>query len=228
MAKIIMNAKLSKLKKEYPAGIMQSIKGRGDMGVIDKRRVTYKDTHVFYAGIKWDPNKRMLFLTEESSSNDINIGVFVSTYQTELIKGKMLINEQFESAKDISSIAYKFEINGYTKDSPDFIEELAPGLIGIDAKNVRLNLVVVTDPKQVILKNSAGVYFVCDFNKNNWFTLKPGASDLELYDYENLEINDLVKDKLPFPALDRKMYDEAINLLESGRFDIKKHAIKYV
>jgi len=228
MAKIIVNAKISKEDKNYPGGIALSVKGRRDIGVVDIRKTTYKDQHIFYAGINWNENKQLLSITDEIKKSNANIGVFVSTYPIQLVKGKMLVNTHIEVGTEISSVCFKRDIGGYNKED-EIVEVLEHDLVVINPKKVSLYLAVGTAPDKLIIKNKEGFNFVCDFKKNNWFTLRPGASELEMYDYNNdIEKLDLLKEKLPFPGLDRKLYDESVNLLENGRFDVKSHAIKYV
>jgi len=228
MAKIILNAELSKTDKNYPGGIALSVKGRRDIGVLDTRKVTYKNQHVFYAGINWDENKQLLTIVDEIKKSNANIGVFVSTYPINLVKGKLLVNSHIEVGIEVSSVCYKRDIGGY-EDPKEVVEVINDGLKVIKPKNTSLYIAVVTDKDKAIIKNSAGFNFVCDFKKNNWFTLRPGATELELYDYNNdIEKLDILKEKLPFPGLDRKLYDESINLLENRLFDLNKHVLKYV
>ena len=231
MAKIIFNAALSKESKEYAAGIMFSIRGKRDIGVIDTRPITYKNQHLHYAGVYWDDDKHLLQLVSEEQNSNANIGVFISSYETVLIDGQVFISEWIDLGKDIGSICYKNDIGGYNPElnKDEDLHIIAPGLVGASPKNVSLYLTVGTAKEKLILKNKEGFYFVCDFNKNNWFVLKPGASELELYDYYgNIEQLDILKSKLPFPALDRKLYDEEINKLLAGEWSVEKHAMKYV
>ena len=231
MAKIIFNAKISKQDKNLSAGIMYSVSGKRDIGVIDTRKTTYKEQFLHNAGVFWDPDKHLLQLTSEEQKSNANIGVFISAYPTTLIDGKIFVSEWLDVGKDIGSISFKKEIGGYDpeKNKDEKIDILGKNLLGIEPKKVSLYITVGTAKEKLILKNSQGFYFVCDFKKNNWFTLKPNATELELYDYDNnIESIDLFKDKLPFPALDRKLYDEEIDKYINGNWDIKKHAIKYV
>lgn len=231
MAKIIFNASLSKEIKEYSSGIMYSIKGKRDIGVIDTRKITYKNQHKHNCGIVWDADKHLLELISDEKNSDVNIGVFISAYPTTLVDGQVFISEWIDIGKDIGSICYKRDIGGYDPDvnQEEDIEVLAPGLVGASPKEVSLYLTVGTAQERLILKNQEGFYFVCDFKKEDWFTLKPGSDELELYDYDgNIEAKNIIKEKLPFPALDRKLFDEEINKYINGDFDLKKHAIKYV
>lgn len=231
MAKIIFNAALSKEDKNIASGIMLSITGKRDIGVIDTRHILYKNKSVHRCGVFWDPDKHLLQLVSDEKESNANIGVFISSYPTTVVDGKVFISEWIDVGRDIGSIAYKKEIGGYNPDynKNEELDILAPGLIGISPKKVSLYITVGTAKEKLILKNSEGFYFVCDFKKDNWFTLKPGATELELYDYENnIEAMDLLKDKLPFPALDRKLFDEEIDKYLNGNWDLKKHALKYV
>jgi len=228
MAKVIFNAQLSKKEKNIPSGIALTVKGRMDIGVIDNRKVTYENQHLFYVGVKWDDKKRLLMMTEEQMSSNKNIGIFISTYPIELVDGKLFIHEKFNVGVEVSSVCYKRDIGGYEEGS-DEVQPVTKGLVAINPKKVDIYLAVGTAKEKFIVKNKAGFYFVCDFKKNNWFTLRPGSSKIELYDYDgNIAAKDILKEKLPFPGLDRKLYDEAVSELEYGNFDIKKHALKYV
>ena len=231
MAKVIFNAKLSKEIKEVASGIMLSISGKRDIGVVDTRNITYKDQHLHRCGVFWDQDKHLLQMVSEEKQSNANIGVFISSYPTIVVEGKVFISEWLDVGKDIGSIAFKRDIGGYDPNinKSDEIEVLGKNLIGVTPKKVSLYLTVGTAKDRLILKNSQGFYFVCDFKKDNWFTLRPGASELELYDYDgNIEAKDILKEKLPFPALDRKLYDEEIDKYLNGNWDIRKHAIKYV
>ena len=231
MAKVIFNAKLSKESKEYASGIMLSIKGKRDIGVIDLRKITYKDQHVHHCGVFWDEDKHLLELIEEEKQSNANIGVFISAYPTVLVEGRVFISEWIDVGKDIASVCYKRDLGGYSlerKDEED-LDIIDKDLIGIKARNVALYLTVGSASDKLILKNSEGFYFICDFQKEDWFVLPPNASELELYDYDNsLEVKNLFKEKLPFPALDRKLYDEEIDKFLNGEWDLKKHTFKYV
>ena len=99
MAKIIINAKLSKAYKEYTSGIAFSTKGDRGMGVVDERKVTYKNQSVFFCGIQWNKNKRILSLVDEMKSTSANIGIFISTYENVLVDGKILIHEELDFTK---------------------------------------------------------------------------------------------------------------------------------
>ena len=231
MAKVIFNAKISKENKELSSGIMYSITGKRDIGVLDTRNIMYKNQCMHNCGVFWDPDKHLLQLTSEEQKSNANIGVFISSYPTTLVEGKIFVSEWLDVGKDIGSISFKKEAGGYdpNKNKNEKIDILGKELFGIEPKKVSLYITVGTAKEKIILKNSQGFYFVCDFIKNNWFTLKPNASELELYDYDNnIESLDIIKDKLPFPALDRKLYDEEINKYLNGNWDIKKHAFKYV
>ena len=231
MAKVILNANLSKETKNIASGIMLSISGKRDIGVIDVRRITYKNQHVHNCGVVWDDDKHLLELIDEEKKSDANIGIFISSYATTVVDGKVFISEWIDTSKDIGSIAFKRDMGGYNPEinKSEEVDEITKGLVGIDPKPVQLYLTVGTAKEKLILKNSEGFYFVCDFEKNNWFTLKPGSTELELYNYDgNIEANNIIKDKLPFPALDRKLYDEEIDKVLNGNWDVKKHTFKYV
>jgi len=231
MAKVIFNAALSKESKKYASGIMLSITGKRDIGVVDRRPITYENQHVHYCGIEWDPDKHLLEMISEEKKSNANIGVFISAYPTVLVDGQVFISEWIDLGKDIGSIAFKRDLGGYNPEinKNEKIEVLGKGLVGASPKNVSLYLTVGTAKEKLILKNKEGFYFVCDFKKNDWFVLKPGSSELELYDYNgNIEVLNLMKKKLPFPALDRKIYDEEINKFLNGNWDLKKHTFKYV
>jgi len=228
MAKIIINAKITKISKEYSAGIAFSTKGDRGMGIVDDRRVTYKDQTIFYSGIQWNKNKRILSLVEESKNSSTNIGIFVSTYENVLVDGKMLIHEELDFTNEVTSVSFKQEIGGYKEDSPDVVK-ISDTLYEVKPKQTKMFLTVGTAKEKLVIKNREGFYFVCDFKKNNWFTLKPGSSKIEIYDYDNnIGINDLLKEKLPFPCLDRKIFDGDYSSISLENLDIKKHAIRYV
>jgi len=231
MARIVFNANLSKYKKDIPSGIVLTIKGKRDIGVIDERKVTYENQHLFNAGILWDNHKHLLKMVDEEKNSNANIGVFISSYPTILVDGKVFISEYLELGKDIGSISYKRDLGGYNPDiNPnENIEVITDGLVGVFPKTTRVYLTVGTAPKRLILKNSEGFYFVCDFEDGNWYTLRPGASELEIFDYNStLKDKNILKELLPFPTLDRHLYDDEINKLINGEFDLKKHTFKYV
>jgi len=231
MARIVLNANISKGKKDIDSGIVLSIKGKRDIGLIDKRPITYKDQHLFNAGIEWDDQKHLLKLVSEEKNSNANIGVFVSSYPTTLVDGKVFISEYLEIGKDIGSIAFKREVGGYDPElnKKEKIDHLFSNVYGIFPKNTTIYLTVGTAKQRLILKNSEGFYFICDFIKGNWYTLRPGASELELYDYANaLENKNILRELLPFPTLDRHLFDDEINKVINGEFNLTKHAIKYV
>ena len=231
MARVVFNANLSKEDKNTASGIVLSISGKRDIGVIDLRHITYKNQHYHNCGVIWDQDKHLIQMVSEEKQSNANIGVFISSYPTTLVDGKIFISELIEVSKDIGSISFKRDIGGYNSkiNKNEELETLSKNLIGITPKNVSLYITVGTAKEKIILKNSEGFYFVCDFAKNNWFTLKPNSSELELYDYDsNIESNDIMKDKLPFPALDRKIFDEEIDKILNGNWNLNKHAIKYV
>jgi len=228
MAKIIVNANLTKISKEYSAGIAFSTKGDRGMGIVDDRKITYDKQSVFYCGIQWNKNKRILSLVDENKNSSANIGIFVSTYENVLVDGKILIQEELDFTNEITSVSFKQEIGGYKEESSDVIK-IADSLYEVKPKKTRIFLTVGTAKERLVIKNKEGFYFICDFKKNNWFTLAPGSSELEIYDYNNnIEIKDLVKEKLPFPCLDRKMFDGDYSSISLEEFDVEKHAIKYV
>jgi len=227
MAKIVLNASLSKYDKKMPSGIAGSVQGERNMGVLDMRETTYTDQHLFYAGLTYDKDKKILRIIDNNGDSNANLGVFISTYPIELVEGRMIINEYMEASYEISSICFKRDNDGYKKEEKENL--IFKGLYEIKPKKVAFYVAVVTGKERTIIKNSQGFMFVCDFNKSNWFTLKPNSSKLDLYNYNgDIEIKDLMRDKLPFPGLDRKLFDEEVSKLEEGNLDVVKHALKNV
>lgn len=215
MANVVINAELVKRYTDKVSGIASSVSGTEIVGVLDTRPITYDETSRHICGVKYDKNKKTIYMTDTDMGDSKNIGIFVTTYDLEVVQGRALIREEISNSYELSSVAAKLEGGGYA----EYKDE-----IEIPAKKVNLRIVVVTDPSRVVLRNSKGVLFVCDFKAGKWFTMAPGKSESELYRMtgRDLSVTSLFKFSFPVPGLDRNLYDN-IQAMESGKLDKQKH-----
>ena len=115
MANIVINAEVSKIYKNESSGIASGIRGKSLVGLMDVRPIRYKNKSKHIAGLKYDESKRMFYMTTPEKGDGVNIGIFVTTYDTELIEGKILAREVISDIFEVSSVAEKFHIGGYDK-----------------------------------------------------------------------------------------------------------------
>jgi hypothetical protein len=219
MANIVLNAAVSKFYKEKASGIASALRGKSIIGFMDVRPVKYTKKTKHIAGLKYDKNERTFFLTSPKKADAVNIGVFISTYDMEIVHGKIMAKEELRDVYELPSVAAKFESGGYDDelDKTKRDTEVFP-------KKVSLKIIIATSSDKLILRNSEGFIFTCDFKDGRWYTLRPGTKKATIY---NMQTDDLIsatvfKDSLPFPALDRKIYENK-SMVEFEDFDIDKH-----
>jgi len=223
MANIVINAGLTKIKKEAASGVAVALRGSTSVGFMDLRRIKYKNKTKHIAGLKYDRAKKMFFLTSPKKADDVNIGVFISTYDTEIVEGKVLGKEEITNIYEITSVGEKLHRGGYDEILEDAKErkEIYPEVF---PKKVSLKILITSGKKKTIVKNSKGFMFTCDFETGKWYVTRPGSKVAELYKMSefDLEVASLFKEQLPFPALDRKIYDSD-SIIDYGKFDLTKH-----
>jgi len=221
MANIVINAGVSKIYKNKASGIASALKGKSIIGFMDVRPVKYKNKTKHIAGLRYDKNERTFFLTSPKRADAVNIGVFISTYDLELVHGKIMAKEELRDVYELPSVSAKFERGGYDKEM-----EAAPGerTVNVQPKKVNLKIIVATATDRLILRNSKGFIFTCDFKDGKWYTLRPGTKKATIYNMktDDLESASVFRDSLPFPALDRKLFDNS-SMLEFEDFDMDKH-----
>jgi len=220
MANIVLNAAVSKFYKDKASGIASALRGKSIIGFMDVRPVKYKNKTKHIAGLKYDKNERTFFLTSPKKSDSVNIGVFISTYDLEIVHGKVMAKEEMRDVYELPSVAAKFERGGYDDD----IKESGGRDAEVFPRKVSLKIIIATASDKLILRNSKGFIFTCDFKDGRWYTLRPGTKKATIY---NMRTDDLLssqvfKDSLPFPALDRKIYENK-SMLEFEDFDIDEH-----
>lgn len=220
MANVVINAELVKKYKDKASGIATSVNGTDLIGLIDLRPITYEKQSRHIAGVKYDKNKKTIYLTDSKYGDSKNIGIFCTTYNLEVVRGKTLIREEISNSYELASVAAKMEVGGYSNYENG--EE-------VPVRKVSLKIIVVTDPVKAILRNSKGILFVCDFKSGKWYTMPPGKTEAELYimSGRDLNITNLFKFSFPVPGLDRGLY-ENIKALETRKLDIKKHILENV
>jgi len=225
MANIVINAALSKVYADKAAGVASALRGKNIIGIMDVRPVKYTDKTRHIAGFKYDKNKRMFFLTSPKKADDVNIGIFVSTYDVEVVEGRVLAKEELTEVYELPSVAFKYEIGGYK----DEIEKAGKSLAEIHPKKVDLKILVITAPSRAVVRNEKGFTFVCDFKSGRWYTMRPGTTKMEAYSLRDDELLNkaVFKKELPFPALDRKLYDDS-SVFEYDKFNIEKHVLSNV
>ena len=220
MANIVLNAAVSKMYKNKASGIASALRGKSIIGFMDVRPVKYSNKTKHIAGLKYDKNERTFFLTSPKKADSVNIGVFISTYDLELIHGKIMAKEELRDVYELPSVSAKFERGGYADDIADSKSET----VEVFPKKVNLKIIIATATDKLVLRNSKGFLFTCDFKDGRWYTLRPGTKKATIY---NMKTDDLVsasifKGSLPFPALDRKIFDNK-SMLEFEDFDLDKH-----
>jgi len=220
MANIVLNAAVSKMYKNKASGIASALRGKSIIGFMDVRPVKYSNKTKHIAGLKYDKNERTFFLTSPKKADSVNIGVFISTYDLELIHGKIMAKEELRDVYELPSVSAKFERGGYADD----IAGSKSGTAEVFPKKVNLKIIIATATDKLVLRNSKGFLFTCDFKDGRWYTLRPGTKKATIY---NMKTDDLVsasifKGSLPFPALDRKIFDNK-SMLEFEDFDLDKH-----
>ncbi len=225
MANIVINAAVSKHYKDKASGIASALRGKSIIGFMDVRPVKYKDKTKHIAGLRYDKNERTFFLTSPKKSDAVNIGVFISTYDVDLVQGKIMAKEELRDVYELPSVSAKFERGGYKEQLRDAKGETAE----VFPKKVSLKIIVATATDKLILRNSEGFLFTCDFKEGKWYTLRPGTKQATIY---NMKSDDLAgasvfKASLPFPALDRKIFENK-SMLEFENFDLEKHIIENV
>ena len=225
MANIVINAAVSKIYKDKASGIASALRGKSIIGFMDVRPVKYKNKTKHIAGLKYDKNARTFFLTSPKKSDAVNIGIFISTYDLEIVHGKVMAKEELSDVYELPSVSAKFDMGGYADD----IKKSKDSSANIFPKKVNLKIIIATATDKLILRNSKGFLFTCDFKYGRWYTLRPGTKQSTIY---NMREDDLLsasvfRDSLPFPALDRKIFDNS-SMLEFENFDLDKHIINNV
>jgi hypothetical protein len=228
MANIVINADVSKLFKNEASGIASGIRGKNMVGLIDVRPIRYKNKSRHIAGLKYDESKRVFYMTTPEKGDGVNLGIFITTYDIELVEGKILAREVIDDIYEVSSVAEKYTVGGYddvlerAKKKKEVNPEIFP-------RKVDLQIIVATAPKKISLRNSKGFIFTCDFASGKWYVLRPGTKKAVIYKMNEMDFNaaNVFREQLPFPALDRKIYDNK-TLLESGEFSLKKHILTNV
>jgi len=220
MANIVINAAVSKVYKDKASGIASALRGKSVIGFMDVRPVKYTNKTKHIAGLKYDKNARTFFLTSPKKADAVNIGVFISTYDVELVSGKILAKEELRDVYELPSVSAKFERGGYDKE----IAKSKTGIAEVFPKKVNLKIVVGTASDKLVLRNSKGFIFTCDFLNGKWYTLRPGTKKATIYNMktDDFESANVFRASLPFPALDRKIFDNK-SMLEFENFDLDKH-----
>jgi len=215
MANVVINAEIVKHFEDKVSGIAASVNGSEIVGLIDTRNIKYGPQSRHICGIRYDKNKSTIYMTDDHVGDSKNIGIFVTTYDLEVVQGRVLVRDELKDSYELSSIAAKYEIGGYSEYGES--EE-------VPAKKVTLKMVVVTDSTRVVLRNGKGVLFVCDFKSGKWYTMAPGKSESELYKMSgrDLSVTTMFRFSFPVPGLDRGLY-ENISAMETGTIDKNKH-----
>ena len=222
MANIVINAELTKVYKDRVSGITAALRGKSIIGLMDVRPVKYKNKSRHIAGLKYDEGKRTFFLTTPKKADDVNIGIFVSTYDVEVVHGKILAKEELTDVYELPSVSAKYERGGYDVDEGD-IKEVFP-------RKVDVRILVMTSPDTIVVKNSEGFVYTCDFKLGKWFVLRPGTSLPHIYNMKDSDkmANNLLKVSLPFPALDRNIFDNKSAIEYGKEIDVEKHIMDNV
>ena len=223
MANIVINAAVSKIYKDKASGVTTALRGKSIIGLMDVRPVVYKDKTRHVAGLKYDQGQRTFFLTTPTKADSVNIGVFISTYDVEVLQGKMLAKEELKDVYELPSVSAKFERGGYKDAQGGKLVEVFP-------KKVNLNILILTGKESITLRNSKGFILTCDFKNGKWMTLRPGTTLPMIYNMSETDkdLENLLKVDLPFPALDRNIYDNMKEMEERGDIDIEKHILENV
>lgn len=220
MANVVINAGLNKRYKNKSSGIASAVSGNKIIGLIDTRNIIYEDKSRHICGVKYDANKQTIYMTDTDKSDSKNIGIFVTTYDLEVVIGQVIIRESIGNSYELSGIASKHEIGGYDH-YKDFDE--------VSCAKVSLKIIVATAKDKLVLRNSKGVLFVCDFKSGKWYTMAPGQTEGSLYKMtgRDLSIASLFKFSFPVPSLDRALY-ENVSAMETGKLDQRKHILENV
>lgn len=220
MANIVINAAVSKIYKDKASGIASALRGKSIIGFMDVRPVKYTNKTKHIAGLKYDKNERTFFLTSPKRADAVNIGVFISTYDLEIVHGKIMAKEELRDVYELPSVSAKFERGGYAED----VKGSKYGTAQVFPKKVNLKIIVATASDKLVLRNEKGFMFTCDFKDGRWYTLRPGTKKATIYNMntDDLESANIFKDSLPFPALDRNIFDNK-SMLEFEDFDLDKH-----
>ncbi len=227
MANIVINAAVSKMYKNKASGIATAIREKSVIGFMDVRNIEYHNKTRHIAGLKYDPAEKTFFLVSPKDGDNINIGIFISTYPVEIAKGstgdigKILQAIELDDVYELPSVSAKFEMNGYPSAKKEMVE--------VFPKKVSLRIVVVSGKKKVSLRNSKGFVFTCDFDSGKWYVLRPGTKKSEIFrmDKDDLTAHAIFRHDLPFPALDRKLFDKP-GVIDYDTFDLKKHVLDNV
>jgi len=224
MANIVINASLSKYYKDKASGIATALRGKSIIGFMDVRNVEYKDKSKHIAGLRYDKNARMFFLTSPKKADNINIGVFISTYEISVKRGKILAKEDLTDVYELPSVGAKLERGGYAKE-----QAKAKGIAEVFPKKTRLFIYVLSSKDKIVINNSEGFVFTCDFKVGKWYTMRPGTKTSTIYNMriQDQEAANIFKSALPFPALDRNLYKKTSDL-EQQTFDLNKHVLAEV
>ena len=220
MANVVINAAVSKIYKDKASGIASALRGKNVIGFMDVRPVKYKNKTKHIAGLKYDKNERTFFLTSPKKADAVNIGIFITTYDMEMVEGKIMAKEELTDVYELPSVSAKLEQGGYDS----IIAQSKNSTTKINPKKVNMKIIIATATDKLVLKNSKGFLFLCDFNEGRWYTLRPGTKKAIIYNMkkDDLAMSSMFKDSLPFPALDRKMFDRK-STIEYDNFDLEKH-----
>ena len=227
MANIVMNAAVSKIYEDKASGIATAIKEKSVIGFMDVRNITYQNKTRHIAGLKYDKREKTFFLTTPNHGDKTNLGIFISTYPVTIEhgvdsdRGKILQEVVLRDVYELPSVSAKFEIDGY--------EGAKNKMMEIFPKKVDFRILIVSGKKKVTLRNSKGILFTCDFDSGKWYVLRPGTSKSEIFrmDKHDMNISSIFRHDLPFPALDRKLFDKP-GMIDFDTFDLKKHIIENV
>lgn len=221
MANIVLNARVSKMYKDKASGIASALRGKNVIGFMDVRPVMYKNKSKHIAGLKYDKSERTFFLTSPKKADAVNIGIFITTYDMEVVSGKIMAMEELSDVYELPSVSAKLEQGGYDK---AFAENKKSETLKIHPKKVNMKIYVATASDKLILRNSEGFMFTCNFKDGRWYVLRPGTTQHAIYNMktDDLAMATMFKDSLPFPALDRKMFSNK-SAIEFDDFDLEKH-----
>jgi len=224
MANIVINAAVSKVHKDKASGIATAIRDKNIVGFMDLRNVIYENQTRHIAGLKYDKNERMFYMVSPKKADDVNIGIFISTYDIELVHGKIMAKEELSDVYELPSVAEKMSRGGYKKSLDTTIQKRAE----VFPKKVNLKILIATAKDKLVIRNKAGFLFTCDFKTGKWHTLRPGSKlqTIFMMESDDLNIQSIFKHSLPFPALDRGMFDKESNASET--FDMTKHILDNV
>jgi hypothetical protein len=204
------------------SGITAALRGKSIIGLMDVRPIKYKNKSSHIAGLKYDEGQKTFFLTTPTKADSVNIGIFVSTYDIEVIHGKILAKEELTDVYELPSVSAKYERGGYDVEKGD-IKEVFP-------KKVDVRILVLTSPDTIVIRNSKGFVYTCDFKVGKWFVMRPGTTLPSIYNMKDSDkiANNLLKVSLPFPALDRNIFNNKSSLEYGKEIDVEKHILDNV